>query len=289
MRRVFPVAIAVLVLTGCVAAPPSIPAATPPESGPASTGAVSALPLVNLWRVTEADGSGDEAYLRLDGRDLTVWTACGVATGDWRAAGGAFLADVSGGLGTGCLTENPAIPVASLEWLYAARGFRLVDDAAEVELLDSDGAVVAVLRVDGAPPANDSISDDYLRAPEVTPEIEALFAEAAPLPDGVEPADAAALVGRWEPAGDYSPDQPFVELAEDGSWTGSDGCNGGSGRWVVGDDGRILATAGPSTLIGCDGAAVPNWLAAASTAGLTDSQLVFFDTAGIELGRVAPS
>jgi hypothetical protein len=43
------------------------------------------------------------------------------------------------------------------------------------------------------------------------------------------------------------------------------------------------------TAFACDGAAVPNWLAAASTAGLVDSQLVFFDTAGIELGRVSAS
>lgn len=79
---------------------------------------------------------------------------------------------------------------------------------------------------------------------------------------------------------------PHVVFERDGSWTGSDGCNGGSGRWVVDPDGAFLATAGAQTLIGCEGAFVPGWVATARTAGLDGQWLKLFDATGTEIARL---
>ncbi|MGO1279418.1 MAG: hypothetical protein ACTMIB_11995, partial [Cellulosimicrobium funkei] len=51
--------------------------------------------------------------------------------------------------------------------------------------------------------------------------------------------------GRWEPAARSSTD-PHVVFREDGTWSGSDGCNGGGGAWALDDGGRLV-------LVGPDG------------------------------------
>src|SRR5690606_5056269 len=95
---------------------------------------------------------------------------------------------------------------------------------------------------------------------------------------------ADALEDKWvSPA--IASTVPHVEFAADGSWTGSDGCNGGSGRWAVSSSGEFLSTAGPSTLMWCDGAAIPSWVALAASAGFdADGLLHLFDASGTELG-----
>lgn len=72
----------------------------------------------------------------------------------------------------------------------------------------------------------------------------------------------------------------------DGTWIGSDGCNGGSGRWAMGDGGELLVTAGPSTLIGCEGVGVPGLFAQSALAGFDGAELVLLDQTGAELVKL---
>ena len=70
--------------------------------------------------------------------------------------------------------------------------------------------------------------------------------------------DASALVGTWTVDETFSgPEQPFVAFADDGTWVASDGCNRVQGTWELGDAGALATTAGPSTLMACDGAQLP--------------------------------
>ncbi len=64
------------------------------------------------------------------------------------------------------------------------------------------------------------------------------------------------VIGTWQLAGidtnaaTYG-DRPIVRFDNDGSWTGSDGCNGLGGTWRVTEDGSFAASPGAQTLIGC--------------------------------------
>ena len=48
--------------------------------------------------------------------------------------------------------------------------------------------------------------------------------------------------------------------------------------------GALLATAGGSTAIGCDGVQVPSWVANARLAAIDDDRLRLLDADGVELG-----
>lgn len=70
--------------------------------------------------------------------------------------------------------------------------------------------------------------------------------------------EASAILGTWTVDATFaSPEQPFVDFAEDGTWSASDGCNRVLGTWELETDGTMTTTAGPSTLIACDGAQLP--------------------------------
>ena len=154
--------------------------------------------------------------------------------------------------------------------------------------MDASGEVVASLSIDGAPEPIPTAAEFYAQPPEITEKVRAAFHAAASLPAGLTPATPAALDGKWVPVAYAVSTDPHVLFVADGTWTGSDGCNGGQGRWAVGADGEFLATAGPSTLIGCEGAPVPSWAAQATTAGINaDGWLLLFDAAGTEIGRLA--
>jgi heat shock protein HslJ len=76
-----------------------------------------------------------------------------------------------------------------------------------------------------------------------------------------------------------------VHFSQDGTWHGSDGCNGQSGRWKLEPDGAFEASANPSTDIGCDNVEVGLWLAQARTADLGGNVLVLRDAEGDGTGR----
>ncbi|MFP5023281.1 META domain-containing protein [Pseudonocardia phyllosphaerae] len=107
-----------------------------------------------------------------------------------------------------------------------------------------------------------------------------------PAASGPRAATAADLLGRWFPADGTGQGRVFAEFEPDGSWHGSDGCNGQGGTWSLGPDGTVDATANPSTLIGCENLPLASWVATARRVTLDGPALVLRDGGGGELGRL---
>lgn len=274
--------VALAVLAGCAGG--SGDDGAPPGAGPDAEVGAGADPvgLIGLWRVHDAEGESDPTWLRLDAPGLDLWRDCGLVTGSWSASGTAMVAAVFGAVGDCGGSAVPEVP-----WLTSTAAYRSADEG--WELLDAAGSVVATLTVDGAPEPIPSVAEAYAEPPEVTAEARAALAPPAALPEGLAAVDAAELEGRWVPASGsgWPAEEPFVEFGADGSWTGSDGCNGAAGRWAVDQGGRLLATEGPMTAIACDGVGVPGAVANAGRAGLDGGTLVLTDAAGEELLRLA--
>jgi hypothetical protein len=281
------ITVAALLLSGCAqSAEP--PLSVPPGDG-GSTSDVDAVGLLDVWRVSGAEGEREDTWLKFAANEFVLWHECAVVFGSFRASGSLLIAnpDAAHGWPECTMPEGPpAVP-----WLTSVTSFAENDGG--YELLDAGGKTVATLAVDGEPPETPGLDSSIREAPEVTPEVEALFATPAPLPAGITP--AAGLAGRWLPVVPSSGDgeeaeqptsEPFVAFAEDGTWTGSDGCNGHGGRWAATPDGNLIATAGPSTLIFCEGAPVGAWLSTTALAGMAGEELVLLDNAGTELGRL---
>ena len=105
------------------------------------------------------------------------------------------------------------------------------------------------------------------------------------------PVSQSDLVGSWVTGEAYptAPEQPYLALADDGTWKGSDGCNTSVGDWSVSDDGSVEATSGFSTLIGCQGADLPGFFKKSATAYLTGDSLVLADGSGDVLVTLVPA
>ena len=201
--------------------------------------------------------------------------------GEWAGTASRLLASPTGYIGQ----LDGGTPDLTIDWFTGLLEYRRTD--AGWELLDAAGDLVATLSIDGAPTPNPSASDTYAQAPVVTEEGRAALGEGPePLPASVTPARAQDLPGRWVPAGATYASAPFVVVEDDGTWSGSDGCNGGRGRWAVLDGGRLLTTSGSTTLIGCEGAPVPAWVGWAEHAGFDGEVLVLFGPDGTEAGRL---
>ena len=98
---------------------------------------------------------------------------------------------------------------------------------------------------------------------------------------GPHAAVAADLTGvRWLPADGTAQGRAFAEFAPDGTWTGSDGCNGQSGEWTLGDGGALRATAGLSTMIGCENVPVARWVSEAVHVEVDGDALVLHPATG---------
>ncbi len=271
---------AALLLTGCTGhSTPPASSSTPPTTTPHASGASTAIGLVGLWRVSDATGEQPDTWLRLDANEFQLWRECGMIMGSWSAGESVFVASVFGGSGA-CVEGR----LPSLGWLESATSYER--DGEGWFLTDDGGAAVARLAIDGAPEPIDTAAEFYTRPPELTGETLAAFRMPAPLPSEIAAATPEQLIGRWEPTERTGMTDPHVEFALDGSWVGSDGCNGGSGRWAMGSDGEFFATSGPTTLMGCDGALVPIWVATARMAGFDGSLLLLLDQDGRELGRL---
>ncbi|MGW1346593.1 META domain-containing protein [Kribbella sp. NPDC002412] len=120
------------------------------------------------------------------------------------------------------------------------------------------------------------------QAPVATPSVQA-------------PPSAESVAGTWRPvqmAGLTSlkterPDDPVVEFRADGTWTGSDGCNGLQGTYTIGQRGEFTAKAGPQRLIGCDNVPHTAVLQGAKRITLDADTLKFFAADGRELASYA--
>lgn len=108
--------------------------------------------------------------------------------------------------------------------------------------------------------------------------------------DAMSPPAPGDLVGRWVTGLSYeSPEVPFLLIADDGTWTGSDGCNGAQGEWSIDDDGALSVDSGPSTLIACDGVALPRIFAESAMAAIDGGRLRLFDDEGATTVKLARS
>ncbi|GAA4709893.1 META domain-containing protein [Phytohabitans rumicis] len=287
-KRAVALAVVLWFIAGCGAAAPDGSSGQPTDASAAAQAAgFDPVALIGSWRLT-APGEQPDAILRIaaEGYFLTLWRSCGVQPGSWRADHvGLFVAQLDGD--GGCPAPHGAD--ATPGWLRRATAFRI--DGVDRVLLDASGVQVARLVPGGHPtpiPAN--VAPAWAEPPVVTDAARRELAPAAPLPPGLVPASRDVLDRRWVPAdsGRDGPKGPFVELHRDGRWHGSDGCNDVAGRWTTGPSGVMLATAGPTTEIGCANILVGEWLARTRQAGLDREVLVLMDARGTELGRLRP-
>lgn len=90
-----------------------------------------------------------------------------------------------------------------------------------------------------------------------------------------------SVVGVWG-----QPDvqgQPSINFADDGSYSGSDGCNNIMGSWEA-DGNTIDLGMMATTMMACQG--VDEWLSKSSTAVRDGNTLTFFDANDSELGTL---
>lgn len=270
----------------------SVPAPGAAASTAQSPNGIDVSSLVGTWSVTGAAVAAGQT-VTVSPFELRVWVPCGHVSGSWRATTtGLFAGDVYSWSG-GCS------PGLRFPWLDTAAGWR--PDGSSFRLVDAQGQDVAVWAPAPAPtdeayagipvPDQASLSDEDRRIMNTSPTMGA----------GIETvATRELLVGSWSavPPQSAPPDggpgaewpEASLTLDEDGTWSGTDGCNGGRGRWNADDGGSIIATSGPQTLVGCNNIDAPRWLGSAFLAGFTDDgALVLLDHQGAELGRLTRS
>jgi heat shock protein HslJ len=83
------------------------------------------------------------------------------------------------------------------------------------------------------------------------------------------------------------PDDPVLAFKADGTWTGSDGCNGLQGTYTIGQRGEFTAKVGPQRLVGCDNVPHTAVLQGAKRITLDADTLKFFGDDGRELASYA--
>lgn len=279
-------AVGALALTSCgTATSASGPASGPASASvPASSTSATTAPrgLVGLWNVTKA-GEPAGTVLRLSADELSLLRPCGVLSGGWAAdIDGTLLTDITTGP-KACRTGTELTP----GWLVPPSGVK-PDGSGGWLIHDREGTVVAQLtrarRVSVPPGLDQSLATP----PQLDAAAERRMAPAAPLPAGLEAATGRSIAGSWgaAKATSASARAAVLNLQESGAWTGSDGCNTSSGRWVTGTEGRVLVTSGASTKVGCDNVPLPQWWQLSARAGLDGEQLVLLDTDGKELARL---
>ena len=259
MRRALLAAGLLLAVAGCGGTPAGAAAQPDPAA------------LVGGW-----SAGGLRVLLDTDG--VEVVDGCATALGSWRAdAAGRFVSSTDAVLP--CPDGSGAAPA----WLGTAGGFRF--DGADAVLLDRAGG--ELVRLVPAEPAPGTGTVDPAR-PGTGRAVASGPAPAAP--DGAGPAGPDALTGSWTAGAGAE-----VEFAADGTWSGTDGCNGTGGAWTAGPDGGFLATAAAvRTLIACDGPGgqpdVGASLATARAAAVDPSgELLLLDAGGAVLLRLARS
>ncbi|GAB2674196.1 META domain-containing protein [Kribbella swartbergensis] len=144
------------------------------------------------------------------------------------------------------------------------------------------GIAVTVFSLGGGPSASEQPPVAGAQTPAASTSVQA-------------PLSASNVSGTWQPVqmvGVSSlkaprPDDPVLVLRADGTWTGSDGCNGLQGTYSIGQDGEFTATAGPQRLMGCDNVPHTAVLKDAARVTLDGDTLMFLGGDGRELARYA--
>jgi heat shock protein HslJ len=81
------------------------------------------------------------------------------------------------------------------------------------------------------------------------------------------------VVGTWLPK---KQNGAFVTFRSDGTYVGSDGCNGASGTWSLAS-GKLHVETGMHTEIGCDNQPVDEWIAAADSVAVGTDTITLVD------------
>jgi heat shock protein HslJ len=88
--------------------------------------------------------------------------------------------------------------------------------------------------------------------------------------------------GTW---GDSSTEgEPYLTLEDDGSFSGSDGCNNLSGSWSVDEGEQVLFEDVASTMKACED--VDDWLAHLSVATVSGDTMTVLGQDGSEIGQL---
>jgi hypothetical protein len=274
-------AVGVVMATACAASSTVADPAGPPATTP--TAAADPARLVGSWHLT-APGEPSSAVLtigdKVDG-GILLFRPCGMLSGGWAAnRHGMFVASLDGG-DSHCFPQQGQAGSPLPKWLDTVVGFAA--RGRNETLVDATGDVVATLRPGAHPSVGPDDSPDYVAPPVITDQMRKGWAEPAAMPGGTRPATRADLLHRWVRTG-HPTSSAFVRFDGDGSYSGSDGCNGQGGRYVLGPGGIVLATSGPSTLIGCENSPLPAWVGQAGRLGLRQGRLVFVDRQGKVLG-----
>ncbi|GIG22825.1 hypothetical protein Cch01nite_35490 [Cellulomonas chitinilytica] len=95
------------------------------------------------------------------------------------------------------------------------------------------------------------------------------------------PASASDVAGTW--GSSTTVGEAYLTLGDDGSASGSDGCNQLSGSWTAGDDGISFSPWAQTQMYCAD---VDDWLGRSTSAQVQDDQLVLFDENGTQIGTL---
>ncbi|MGK0741000.1 META domain-containing protein [Leucobacter sp. Z1108] len=109
----------------------------------------------------------------------------------------------------------------------------------------------------------------------------AAFAAAALTLVGCASGDTSKAQGTWGTANVTG--EPWLVLEADGSFNGSDGCNGIFGAYTMSGDTVTLGDMG-STLMFCEG--VDTWLSDASTARIDNNTMTVMNADSQEIGTL---
>jgi hypothetical protein len=236
----------------------------PPSADPMS--------LVGRWYVR---GAGEApGTVLVVGSAMTLNRRCGNVDTTWQASASGLFVGYVDGWAMSCGTKR----MPTVGWLDRAVGYRI--DGVDRLLVDADGATTA--RLVPAPGATPSLS------PYERKQLRARASAPAPVPGGLEPATTGDLLRRWVPVRGGN-GKAYVTFGADGRFRGSDGCNGQAGKYLVGEDGELIAVSGPQTLIGCDNVEIDGWLGSAGRAALDGSTLVLLDAHAHEIARLKPA
>jgi hypothetical protein len=197
--------------------------------------------------------------------------------------------DPSGSTGEACGRDEFERLSASWPALISAATFGVNAEGALV-LRDQDGATVATLTPTPTLRRVDGVAPQQFEVPTASARGRATYDRVLVVPQDLTPATKESLVGNWAPEGARN-DRARLMFNADGSFTGSDGCNGVGGRWSMVDDGGAMVTTPPrpSTLIGCNNSGVPATVYGARFAGFDGEVLVLTDIFGEELSRFVPA
>lgn len=101
-------------------------------------------------------------------------------------------------------------------------------------------------------------------------------------------AQGSAKGGDIDPVGTWgdptTSSEPFLSLADDGSLSGSDGCNTLSGSWSVDEGEQVLFEDVAMTRMFCEG--VDDWLSGLAAATIADTTMTVLGQDASEIGQL---